>query len=541
MKTYLVAIAMLLALGAQAQNITGHVTCGNKPLAGVAVSDGITVTTTDAQGHYALHSGKLNGYVFVTVPRGYEAPCRDGFDPQFWQLLTSADSTVAEVHDFALNQVNNDNYTLIVGADTHLARRIGDRKSYKRYFMSRLKQEKKEAEARGQRIYSILLGDLSWDAFWYQNNYNLSNFMADQRDMGYPMPLFPVIGNHDNDGAVAAGDSTDFLSSRPWRTIVSPNYYSFNLGKVHYVVLDDVYYKNEDLPGERRKGIAGSRNFEPRVTDYQLNWLRQDLALVDKSTPVIVCQHIPAWHFNRKHKVAPYLKNLDEVAACFKGFKNVHVLTGHTHRNRNVHPADFKTDSTCMWEHNIAAVCATFWWSGHLSGHEVCTDGSPAGYSKWTIAGDSMQWQYASTQDPSNPQFSVWDMNEVNRFMHTDADVRVMKRLSDGVPNWDDWESNTLLVNVYVWDDDWSITATEDGHPLAVTPMQSSAPGHFLAYALPYYKKFNRSPGHNMGTKTYHIFKVQATTPNHEVTIEVRDSFGRVYKRTLSRPAPFKL
>lgn len=171
----------------------------------------------------------------------------------------------------------------------------------------------------------------------------------------------------------------------------------------------------------------------------------------------------------------------------------------------------------------------------------MCTDGSPAGYSKWTIAGDSLQWQYASIQDESNPQCSLWDMNQVNRFMHSDSDVLAMKALSAKAPNWDNWEPNTVLVNVYACDDDWSIEATEDGRPLPVSPVRSAAPGHFLAYALPYFKKYHKVPGDNMGLSTFHIFKVQAATPDHEVSITVRDSFGRVYRRTLTRPAAFKL
>ena len=107
----LLLAAALAALASQAHNITGRVTCGGHGIAGVAVSDGITVTTTDAGGYYSMTSGKMNGYVFVTVPRGYEPACRDGFDPQFWQLLNHPDSTVAEVHDFALDyRVSSYNY-----------------------------------------------------------------------------------------------------------------------------------------------------------------------------------------------------------------------------------------------------------------------------------------------------------------------------------------------------------------------------------------------------------------------------------------------
>ena len=531
-----------MSLQAAAFNVSGHITCEGAGVAGVAVSDGVVVTTTDASGYYSFTSEKKNGYVFYTVPRGYEPAYANGFNPQFWQQFKSTNTATAETHDFALTRSDNDKYIMIFGADSHLAKRNGDRTMYNNGWIAALKREKNAAKQSGTKIYSTILGDLTWDLYWYANKYNLVDFMADQVTYGYPIPLFPVMGNHDNDGAVKPlTDNTDLLASKPWRTIVCPNYYSFDLGRVHYVVLDDIYYKNDDLPGRRRTGIAGARNYEALVTDYQLKWLRQDLALVDKSTPVIVCQHIPAWHFDHNRQPVATIKNIDALAACFKGFKRVHVLTGHTHVNRNVHPAAFKTDTTSMWEHNIAAVCATWWWTGQLSGREMCTDGSPAGYSKWTIAGDSLQWQYASIQDESNPQCSLWDMNQVNRFMHSDSDVLAMKALSAKVPNWDNWEPNTVLVNVYACDDDWSIEATEDGRPLPVSPVRSAAPGHFLAYALPYFKKHHKVPGDNMGLPTFHIFKVQAATPDHEVSITVRDSFGRVYRRTLTRPSAFKL
>ncbi len=537
----LLLAAALVSLTSQAQNITGHVRCSGRGIAGVAVSDGITVVTTDAQGYYSLTSGKMNGYVFVTVPRGYEPACRDGFAPQFWQLLNSPDSTVAEVHDFALNRVDNDNYTLIVSADPQVARRLNDLEEYREGFIPKIKQEAQTARAQHQPIYNIVLGDLVWDGFWYSNNYDLHNFLADQAALGYPMPMFPAMGNHDNDGAVPQGDSTDLLASRPWRTLMAPNYYSFNLGRVHYVVLDNVYYKNENLPGKRNKGIAGKRNYDARVPGYQLAWLRQDLALVDKNTPVVVAQHIPAWKYDKHHQAVNATQNIDEVAACLKGFRRVHFITGHTHINRNVHPAAYNTDSTSMWEQNIASVCATTWWPGYLSGRDICADGSPAGYSRWTVRGDTVQWKYVSIQDSDEPQFSMWDINEVNRFMSTDADVLKMKTLTDKVPSWDDWAPNTLLVNVYAWDDDWTIEATEDGRPLTVVQQQAPAPALFLSLGLPYFKKYNKPDDDKLGGRTFHIFKVQATTPDHPVTVRVRDSFGHTYERTMSRPAAFKL
>ena len=47
-----------------AVNVSGTITCDGQGVAGVAVSDGYEIVLTDADGHYAMSSGKKNGYVF---------------------------------------------------------------------------------------------------------------------------------------------------------------------------------------------------------------------------------------------------------------------------------------------------------------------------------------------------------------------------------------------------------------------------------------------------------------------------------------------
>ena len=125
--------------------ITGTVTSGGAGVSGVAVSDGINVVTTDKQGRYALQTDKANGYVFISIPRGYTVDMADGFNPQFWQKLSDAKVETAEVHDFKLTYSPADDYVMIIGADSHLARRIGDRKTYKNGYIASLKYEKEKA------------------------------------------------------------------------------------------------------------------------------------------------------------------------------------------------------------------------------------------------------------------------------------------------------------------------------------------------------------------------------------------------------------
>jgi hypothetical protein len=66
-----------------------------------------------------------------------------------------------------------------------------------------------------------------------------------------------------------------------FKKMYGPTHYSFNRGKVHYVVLDDVYY------------LGTEREYEGRITQQQLDWLQKDLSFVPKDNLLIVCLHIP--------------------------------------------------------------------------------------------------------------------------------------------------------------------------------------------------------------------------------------------------------
>ena len=59
-----------------------------------------------------------------------------------------------------------------------------------------------------------------------------------------------------------------------------PTHYSFDLGSVHYVVINNVFYHG-----------AGYLGY---VDATQLAWLAADLASVERGAPVVVFLHIPA-------------------------------------------------------------------------------------------------------------------------------------------------------------------------------------------------------------------------------------------------------
>ena len=81
----LVALAWcVIASCAPKANIKGRVLADGKALAGVLVSDGEQIVTTDSKGRYAICSTKKDSVVFVITPSGYVCSSQDGLRPSFW-------------------------------------------------------------------------------------------------------------------------------------------------------------------------------------------------------------------------------------------------------------------------------------------------------------------------------------------------------------------------------------------------------------------------------------------------------------------------
>ena len=533
----LTTLAMVLLGTAMcaAYNVSGTVTCDGQGVAGVAVSDGYEIVVTDANGYYAMSSSKLNGYVFYTLPGGYEPLLADGFNPQFWAPLDSRDITVDETHDFTLRRVDNAKHTVIFAADTHLARRNSDRAYFKKGLIACLNDEVERAG--DSPIYSVILGDLTWDVFWTQNDYNLVDFMEDMKHFKYPMTLWPVIGNHDHDPSIPAGANTDFTAADPWRRFVCPNYYSFNLGKVHYVVLDDIYYLNIDYGDETySEGVVGSRNYRGNITNDQMQWLRKDLAMVDYSTPVVVCLHIPAWSINSNFSYSPRLDNTGTLCSLLNRYKEAHIVSGHNHCNYTARPTGYSH----VTEHNIAATCGSLWQSAIFTGRHICHDGSPAGYMRWTITGDNLQWYFKPIHE-GDRQMRLYDMNTVRDYYLNNATMRNILRDYPSRVNYGTIGDNMVMVNVFSYAPGWQVSICEGDNLLPCERVYTEDPFHTLAYDVACYSIYGNYSTYYTTDLNTHMFMAQASTDTLPIVVRVVDTFGNIYLRSISRPYNYSI
>ena len=514
----------------EGMSVKGIVFSNGVGLAGVVVSDGHQVTTTDADGIYYLASDKKSGAVFISIPGNYEVPT-NGNAPQFFKRF-SKDASSVEQHDFSLIEVDNNQHVVLTMADWHLADRNNDLEQFQNKVLPDV-NAMIDTHA-GTKVYVLTLGDLTWDLYWYSNNFGLSDYIPYMNKLH--APVFNVIGNHDYDPYIA----NDRMAEERYRNILGPTYYSFNLGKVHYVVLDDVEYLNNG----GSQGTVGNRDYRERLATEQLEWLKKDLATIqDKSTPIIVATHTPVYRNPNldaaKNQVNSFkLDNAPELMSCLQEFSTVHLVTGHTHINYTV-----EEESNAM-EHNTAAICATWWWTGRegYAGNHICKDGSPGGYGVWEINGTDIQWQYKSIGFESDYQFRSYDLNQVHITASEFAPNASQADLETyagpfALPNG----NNEVLINIWGYDSQWQVEVFENGLPLAVERIKILDPLHIVSYEALRLNVGAVPTGSFVTTETAHMFKVVATAPDSTLEIRVVDRFGRTYTENMVRPKAFGL
>ena len=540
----------LAAKAAKGATIYGTVECEGKPLEGVAVSDGYQIVKTDKQGLYNLTSAKRNGYVFITIPSGYEA-MTEGTDvvPQFWAELT-ADPQTAERHDFNLRAVNNDKHIIVAVTDIHIANRLNDQTVFTESFIPSLKAEIEQYRKQGIPVYSINMGDSSFDLYWYDYNYDIADFRKTLATAGYPTQMFATMGNHDNDGAVPYGPDVDFLASAKYRKAFGPTYYSINIGKIHYVMLDNIIYRNQVTEGGKKgKNIVGSRNYDIAFTREQLDWLAADLKDVDKSTPVVLAAHSPIFRY-ANYMDAPVAIRLpeeqqQEFVSLLKDFKTVHILSGHTHRNRCCYGKrdTTKPEIANITEHTVVAVSGARWHTSAFGGPQIGVTGDPAGCKIFPIDGTDIKWYFKATEFDSSTQFRCFDMNQVRKYYQENGEIKVFLNHYPKRTNYANFKGeNVVMINVWDWATDWKISVTENGRELEVVRKKRENPQYMVTYDIP-----KRLWMFDLNTKSSakksqhpHMFFVETSSPNSTIEVTVTDSFGNTYHQTMERPKPFQ-
>lgn len=364
--------------------ITGKVLSKGKGIANVVISDGFNVVTTDKKGNYSIVTHSLAKFVWISTPAGYEFKT-EGNVAKYYE---NVDRNATLNFDLKPLAQNDEKHNFIIWADPQ----VKNMKDVEKMMNTSVPDTRRLIQQMGKNtpVHGICVGDIVWDSLELFKEYNKAVLQ-----MG--IPFFQCLGNHDMDYRQGGDDTSD----KTFMAHYGPTYYSFNRGKAHYIVLDDVRY------------LGTERDYDGFVSQAQLDWLAKDLSYVSKDALLIVCLHIP---------IESGVKNSADFYNVLNGFSNVHVMSGHTHYNRN-------TITNGVFEHNHGTVCGA-WWTG-----PICEDGTPSGYGVYQVDGTKLKWYYKGTNLDRKEQIRIYVDELTNQ-----------KRLIANVWNWDSaWTVNYFL------------------------------------------------------------------------------------------------
>lgn len=509
-------------------NIYGTVTSGGCPLSGVVVSDGFVFATTDSMGRFEMSSSKRSRTVFVVTPSGYQAVCRRGtIVPSFWQAVSS-DSTKVERCDFELVQVRDSLYSVIFLTDCHLCNDYPVKPDFEFFDSLVIPTYNSLYDSLAVRgpVYTINLGDLSHDRYWYSNNFNLSDAYAYIVKAGIKAPLYSITGNHDHDPAVTNPDlrKEEFEAQHVYREVFGPDRYSMNIGEDHWIFMDNMQYVNTPDSSVSYKGVAGLRNYDVCYSSEQMDWLEKDLSFVEPNSTIYICSHAPLFDNRGYCHPESQLRLIDSLAAskgCF-----IEFYSGHVHRMENAVRPEFPHISV----HALPAVSGNMWECRR--GEKVLgLDGCAGGLEYIEMGGEATRRDYV-TYGQEGPYWRLYDMNTLRqRWLNSSQCQWIADEIDGYVDYTDEAYRNGILVNYWWRSEGDRIEIYENGRKLDVTKAPFSVDpaeleGHYNFRKERYIGR-HICPA-DIELSMANLFYAKATRADSKIVVRAIDSHGKL-------------
>ena len=328
-------------------NGNGRQDAGEKPLAGIKVSDGEHIVVTGKDGRYQLPDSS-QPTIFIIKPAGYRAVPRNDGLPDIWR---PRDGEAAQCRPFALvaDAKAPTHFQALVMADSQTGS-MQDVDYFERDIIAPLR-------GTHQARLGMTLGDITND--------DPSLYPALTKAVtSLGVPWLHVPGNHDMD----VGATTDADSLASYHRQLGPDTYAWEEASMAFIGLDDILAQ----PGQKLAYIGGLR-------EDQFAFLEHYLPTLPKGTLVVLGIHIPLFdHAFREQDRARLFALLEKV-------EHPLVLSGHTHNQNQVFwdAGQGWKGARPLHEYNVGAACGAF-WSGVKDAQGIpdttMSDGTPNGY-----------------------------------------------------------------------------------------------------------------------------------------------------------------
>ncbi len=487
-----------------------------EPLEGVVVSDCYKCVATNAEGLFELDTDLESAkFVFVSIPSGYTVPTKNGL-PIFYKRL-SEEVMVDGVYrlEFVLDKMkdNPDRYSVLMVADPQprpRSRSVDKIAYHSLDCCNDLYRDMRETGSvirRNRPCYAIVLGDIVHETMELFDDY-ISDGTS---KMGFP--TFNVIGNHDHD----THSLTDEEGAWAFEEKFGPTNYSFNLGKIHYVVVDNMILS-------LKNGTLNSDS--PGLRDDIMAWVKSDLSFVDKSSTIMICMHSPMFLQTGS------MKNKAALAEELSKFAKVHEWAGHNHNMVN----NSETEVSNLESHLVIRATGEFW------SNEYLCYGVPRGYVVVDVDGEDISWKFKPTIYQSGQPYSTTPAYDLRSWNYKNG-VAIMKttgkQLDDSyqmnVYPRGAYGDNNVYANIFMWDKKWEtpVFVTSDGKEYKMTLVTGKNMRYDIAAKEIYdhYKatssKYSISWNSDCRYSLFSVYSSAVSEPGGYV--KVKDRFGNEY------------
>ncbi len=469
--------------------IGGTVTVDGTPRAGVAISDGYSIYTTDANGKYSFVPSKDAIYVYYSIPADVKIECGTDGLPCFHSKIESG----KQVYDFNLTSTPVETDFRLLALGDPQVKRATENKGIERLENESIADVKAYVESKGGDMptYAIVMGDYT------HNRWDLLSTVAPlfaQDKVG--VPCFAVIGNHDHEFA-ADGSISDLQAQRNFETYMGPVNYSFDRGNVHIVVVDDVIH-----------GGTTENECSIGFSDAVRAWLAADLALVPKTKAVILCMHGNI--------------ETDDIYSTLKGFASYRVICGHDHYVRNL------TNSSYLPYYKIPVHVV-----GALNGVDwrgtICGGGEPMGYASFEYSGTTLKNHiYKAVRYPESYQIRMYRPDE---FKDKEFDMTyddVTRHYCFGI-----YGADKIVANIWNASDSWkSIKIVEDGVERNSMTKFTETGTRYDLWSCWYFYKVAGGITTSYGRANEHMYYGTLVNPSaSEIKIRAVDAYGNTFEQ----------
>lgn len=371
---------------------------------GVLVSNQRDVVRTDDKGQYKLE-GNDESIIFITKPSQWKTPLDKNNLPQFYYIHQPKGSPkfkykgipptgkLPERLNFPLYKSDDsDEFEVIV---------FGDPQSRDEAEIGYLRDDVISEMIGTTAQFVIELGDILFDDL---SHYDLQNQVLAQ----IGIPVYNVPGNHDEN--YDAPD--DHYATETYKSVYGPNYYSFDYGQVHFVILDDVEYLGKDEKGRSR--------YQGNIGKKQLTWLKNDLALVPDNKLIVLNMHIPLYYGDGSNRAINVLDRF-QLFDILKERKSLLALAGHMHTiDHYFLSADAGWNGADPLHQIVCTAACGAWWSGQKDYRGIPMameeDGVPNGYHIFKFSGIKYSERFKAAGMPENVQMRIsYPQGKINK------------------------------------------------------------------------------------------------------------------------------